>query len=431
MRTILKPSPLSCIAVAALVAAPLAASAQTTAYVPPKLLAAGTNTTPISGKGEVTVQVFVKKDGTFTVSKVIKSTNPADNDAALEVAKTGHYKPALREGKPVDAYYDYIVNFAGEAATTSAGPMGPILANIRAAKYDDAKAQLNTYLAAHPGDTQAYTLLGVANGFGGDAGAASMAFEKAGTIPDQYKTLAIQSYAKYASSLLDAKKFPEAITYATRAIDADPNNLQGYYVRGIAYSNSQNDAAAIADLAKARTIAIAAKSDDKTLATIGFNLAVTQYDAGQFGEGSTTAKDVVRLDPSRKDQLDKFAFASINNTAVSLANDGKVDDAVARLESGATAFPAQAGQFYAQAALILATAKKPAWNKVQMEADKVLAISPADGRGNFYRGIAAAQQQDVRSASTYLNKAKASTAYASDPALAKQVDAAIKAISDK
>ena len=287
---------------------------------------------------------------------------------------------------------------------------------------------MNGYLAAHPGDAQANTLLGVAGSFSGDNALAALSFDKAGTVPDQYKVLAIQSYGKYASSLLDAKKFPDAITYANKAIAADPNNLEGYYVRGVANSNSQNDAAGISDLQKARTIAMGAKADDKTMLQIDFYLAVAQIDAGQFGEAATTAKDVARLDPARQAQLDKYASATINNTAVALANEGKTDDAVARLESGA-AFPSASGPLTAQASKIMAIDKKPDWKKVGVEADKALAIDPANGLGNYVRAIAAARQDDSKTALVYLNKAKASPAYSTDPDLAKQVDAALKTLN--
>jgi tetratricopeptide (TPR) repeat protein len=227
----LKPSALSLIVVA--LAAPLVANAQTNAYVPPKLESPGANTTAPAGKGEVTVQVFVKKDGTFAVSKVLKSTNAADNAAALEIAKSSKYQPAIRAGKRIDAFYDYVLTFAGNGPSAAGtGTLATATASVRAAKYDDAKSQLNAYLQTHPGDTQAYTLLGVASAFGGDPAAASMAFEKAGTVSDQYKTLAIQSYAKYANVLLDQKKFADSVTYASHAIDGDPNDLQAYYVRG-------------------------------------------------------------------------------------------------------------------------------------------------------------------------------------------------------
>jgi TonB family protein len=415
----------------ALVAAPLAAQAQSAGdgYAPPKLLTPGTNSSASAGKGTVTVQVMVKADGSFKVGKVLKSTNPSNDAAALEIAKSSKYKPAYRQGKAVDAFYDYQLTFGGDVAATGGEGMKSALASIKAAKYDDAKTQLNAYLQTHPGDQQAYTLLGVANGFAGDAGAASMAFEKAGPIADQWKSVAIQAYAKYASTQLDQKKFTDVITYAGKALELDPNNLQSYYVRGIAYANTQNDAAAITDLNKAKTIAAANKADDKTMAAIAFNLAVTQFDAGQFGEAATSSKEAVRLDPSKSAQLDKYAFVTVNNAAVALANAGKTADAVARLENGAAQFPTAAGPLMSQAAYIMATEKSPNWKKVGDEADKALAIDPNDGRGNYIRGVSAAQQQDTKAALTYLNKAKASPTYTSDPAFAKQVDDVLKQLN--
>jgi TonB family protein len=429
-QTTVKQLPFRLLASAAIVATPLAASAQSTAYVPPKLSAPGSSTTAPGGKGSVIVQVFVKKDGTFKVVKVLKSSNPGDNAPALEMAKSAKYKPATRGGHTVDAYYDYAYTFAGDVAPVAgAGPMATALAAIRAGKYDDAKAQLNTYLQAHPADPQANTLLGVASYFSNDMATAAASFDKAGTVPDQYKTLAIQAYGKNASALLDAKKFPDAIAYAGKAIALDPQNLEGYYVRGIAESNSQNEAAAIADLQKAKAIAVTAKSDDKTLATIGFNLAVTQLDAGQFGEASTTIRDVERLDPTRRDALEKFAFASVNNAAVDLANQGKIADAVSRLESGGVAFPSDAGALTAQAAYIMATDKKPDWKKVGDEADKALAIDANSGLGNYVRGVAYAQQNDSKDALVSMNKAKASPQYGTDATLAKRIDDALKQLN--
>ena len=52
---------------------------------------------------------------------------------------------------------------------------------------------------------------------------------------------------------------------------------------------------------------------DKTVAMIDFNLAVSQLAAGQYGEGATTSKEAIRLDPSRQAQLDKFAVTVLKN----------------------------------------------------------------------------------------------------------------------
>jgi Flp pilus assembly protein TadD len=418
------------LACAALAALPAAANAQTA--VPdsgPKLAARGTNTTPPAGPGVVTVKVFVKKDGTFDVVDVLKTTNPGDNAAALEIAKSSTYKPAVRGGQRTSEYYDYALSFGGDTAAIGTGPTAVALNAIDDGKYDQAKTALAPYLSAHPDDALANTLLGVADDFAGDAAGAAAAFDKAGTVPDEYKNVALQAYTKNAGDRLDAKDFPGAIASANRAIAIDPQNLQSYYVRGIAYANVHDDASAIADLQKAYALAAAAKADDSTLATIDYNLAIAQFDAGQFGEAATSAAAVARYDKARRAQLDRFAAAAYNNSAVSLANAGKIPDAVSRLEAGASAFPAVGGTLIAEAAYIMATDKNPDWAKVRAEANKALALDPNNARADYVAGIASARLSDPKAALDYMNKAKAGPGYGSEAALARQIDDALKALN--
>jgi tetratricopeptide (TPR) repeat protein len=406
--------------------APLIAGAQTEpAHIAPKLLKRGTNTTAPAGAGDVMVQVFVRKDGTFKISKVIKSSNDGDNAAALEIAKTSKYRPATNGGEPVDEYYDFKISFAGDTAAIGSGPMATILAEVRAGKYDQAKADLATYLQANPNDPQAYTLLGVANAFGGDPAAASAAFAKAGTIPDQYQTLALQSYEKYANAALGDKKYSDAIDAANHAIGLNPQSLQAYYVRGQANMGTQNYTAAIADLQKAHAIAVTAKSDEQTMATLAFTLAVAQVDAGQFGEAAQTSKDLYRNDTARSAQIDKYAYAAVMNAAITLANAGQISSSVSRLESGAAAFPNDAPDLTAEAAYILASDKKPDWDKVKAEAQKALDLDPNSGKADFVLGVVASEKNDPKTALDYMNKAKASPAYQSDASLAKQINDAL------
>jgi tetratricopeptide (TPR) repeat protein len=408
---------------------PVAAHPPAGPHVAAKLLERGTNTTPAAGPGDVVVQVLVKKDGTFDVSRIIKSTNSGNNPAALEIAKSSKYGVATVGGKPVDEYYDFALNFGGGTAVLTApsasGPLTGALATIRAGNYDQAKTQLQTYLGAHPGDPQAEVLLGVADSFGGDPAGASAAFDKAGTVPDQYKALALQSYEKYANDALNDQKYSDAVTAAGHAIDLNPQDTGAYYTRGIAYSDLSNYSASIADLQKTVALASAAKTDMKTMLAIDFNLAVAQLNAGQFGEAATTARDVYRDDVDMSSKLDKFAFVSVTNAAIPLANGGNIPAAVSRLESGAAAFPHEAGALTGEAAYIMASDKKPDWDKIKAEADKALALDPTDGRANFVLGIQAAQKSDPKTALDYMNKAKASPEYGSDPGLAKQINDAL------
>jgi len=420
---------------AVLVAVPVVASAQTavTPHTKPKVVQRGTPTSIPAGPGNVLVQVLVKKDGSFQVIKVISSTNPSDNAAALEVAKSSKYKPGTLNGSPDDEYYDYQVAFAAttgsSGSTVPAGPLATADAAIHAGKYDDAKSQLQSYLSAHPGDVQASLLLGVADSFGGDAAGATAAFDKAGTIPDQYKALALQSYEKYAASALDSNNLNDTISASGHVIDLDPQNYGAYYFRGTAYSGQQNYTAAIADLQKALELATAAKADAKPLQAIEFNLAIAQLDAGQFGEAATSARDIYRDDTDLSSKLDKQAYVAVTNAAIPLANAGKIPDAVSRLESGAAAFPHNAASLTAEAAYIMATDKKPDWDKIKAEADKAITLDPNEGRANFVLGIQAAQKSDAKDALDYMHKAKASPDYSADSTLAKQIDAALNQLN--
>ena len=422
------------IASVALAALPLSAFAQTaSAYTPPKLVKAGESATPVPGPGIVDIQVFVKKDGTFTVSRIIKSTNAADNAAALEIAKTSKYKPAVRDGVAVDGYYDYTLALGGasviDQTTPATGPNAHAYDLIRQGKYADAATELQTYLQAHPGDVQASTLLGVADAFGGKDDDAAHAFDAVSAVPDQYRSLASQAYSKHAENALNAQKYDDAMAAATRVIALAPDSPQGYYVRGVANENQGHYEAAVPDLQKALDLSKSGKADDKSLANIGFSLAVAQLNSGAYDAAAATAKDVVRIDPTQQPKLQQFAYVAVSNDAIGKANAGKIPDAVATFEAGAATFPASAANFYSQAAYIMLASKSPDYKKVKAEADKALAADSGNGRALFVNAIVASQAGDQKTALADMNKAKTSPLYASDASFAKQVDDNLKKLT--
>ncbi len=422
--------PLRLLTAVVIAALPLAAVAQSApADSGPKLLSRGTNATPPAGTGAVTVKVFVKSDGSFTVVDVLKSTNPGDNAAALEIAKSSTYQPAVRNGRHTSEYYDYALAFGGDTSSIGTGPIATATAAINAGKYDAAKSALATALQANPADTQAEVLLGVADGYSGDAAGAAAAFDKAGPVPDQYKIVALQAYTKNAGDQLDAKNFAGAVTSATAAIALNPQNVQAYYVRGIAGANTHDDAHAIADLQTAYALATAGKIDPPTAAAIAFNLAIVQFDAGSYADAVASAKLVAQYDPARRAQLDPYAAAAYNNSAIDIAKSGRLADAVARLEAGAADFPAVAATLTAEAANLMATAKTPNWVQVRAEAVKALGFDANNGRAAYFAGVAASRQNDKKAALAYMNRAKASPAYRTDAPLAKLIDDALKALN--
>jgi Tfp pilus assembly protein PilF len=418
--------PFAMIAALAVGALPVRAAAQTAVfYVPPKLASRGTNTTPISGKGTVTIKVFVHANGKADVpSTVAKSTNHADDAAALEIAKNSTYKPASKDGKPADAFYTFVLSFTGGGAVSDASNETSNAALQKAAvlerngNYAGAKAQLANYLQTKPDDKEANLLLAVANAF------TDAAFDKAGSIPAKYKTLAGKTYSNAAVAALKANENDAAITFAGKAIDLTPS-AEPYNIRGSAeYAQKKYDPA-ISDLEKARDLATAEKADNHQLAIIETNLTAAYMGAGQTDKGLAAAKDVARLDPSITQTGDLIA-QYYNDKATALVKSGDRKGAADQLDAGAAAAPKYAVQLYGNAAMILANDGKPDWKVVKAEADKALAIDPNDARSNFVAGVALANDKNTKDALTYLTKAQASAKSGNDADLSKQIDAALK-----
>src|SRR5579872_5298792 len=153
-------------------------------YTPPKLVKQGTATTPLAGNGTVVIQVLVNPDSTFKVQKIVKSTNSADNQAAMEIAQTAQYAPATKSGKKVAAFYTYTLKFVinatqSSSATGGGGTLAKYTAEVHAGHYTEARTGLQSYLQAHPDDSQANALLGVSEFFLNNFPDSAAAFTKA------------------------------------------------------------------------------------------------------------------------------------------------------------------------------------------------------------------------------------------------------------
>jgi TonB family protein len=426
------PRLLAALALGALALAPLGAPAQTgTFYTPPKLLKQAEPTSPITGKGAVTVQVFVRKNGSVGGVKVQKSTNHGDDAAALEIAKNSTYKPGLRDAKPIDAFYTMALKFNGSSVVNDTGTSSDQLiqanALIRANKFADAKTTLQSYLTAHPGDKSGEALLGVADAYLNDPQGAAAAFDAAGTIPEQFKIVAAKAYADAAVDALKAKNNDQAIALADKAL-ALQQNVNTLYIQGTAYANAQKYPQAIADLEKAKAQATAGHADAATLNAIDASLATSYVFGGQTDKGLALARELKQRDPSNT-RVDDAMASYYNQQAVAAMQAGKKDEAVTDLEAAARAVPSRAVVLYTQAANVLASGTTPDWKRVKAEADKALAVDGNDARANYVAGIALANGGDGKSAIPYLQKAKANAG--SDASLNADIDAALKKLAPK
>lgn len=434
--------PLAALAFTALAAAALqlAAPAQTSVYyTPPKVVKQADPSVPVAGKGAVTVQVFVHKNGAIGAVKIQKSTNHGDDAAALEIAKNSTYKPGMRDGKAVDAFYTMDLKFLGSSVVNDTGSSVSqvVQANalIRANKFPEAKTALQSYLASHPGDKNAQALLGVADEYldPPDAQGAAAAFDAAGTIPDRFKVVAAKAYSDAAVDALKAKNNDLAIALSDKAL-ALQQNVNTLFIRGTAYGNAQKYPAAIADLEKAKAQATAGHADNATLNAIDASLATAYIFGGQADKGVALAKELKARDPSNT-RIDDTLAAYYNQQAVAAMQAGRRAEAVTDLENAARSVPSRAVVLYVQAANILAGAAKPDWKGVKAEADKALALDPNDARANLVAGIALANSidpktvnPDTKPAMAYLQKAKANSG-SSDASLNAEIDKAIAALT--
>jgi tetratricopeptide (TPR) repeat protein len=408
------------------------AAAQTgTFYTPPKLIKQGTATSAVASNGAVTVQVFIKKDGSVGAVKVQKSTNPADNAAALEIAKSSTYKPGERDAKPIDAYYTMALKFNGSSVVNDTGTTANQLmaanALVRAAKYAEAKAQIDEYLGSHAGDKDAEALLGVADSYLNDNAGSAAAFDAAGTIPDRFKLVAAKAYSDAAVDQLKAKNNDQAVALASKSL-ALQESVNSLYLRGTAYANAQKYPQAIGDLEKARSMAAAGKAEQSTLNAIDAGLATSYMFGGQADKGLALAKELKRRDPSNT-RIDDTLAAYYSRQASDAIKAGNRTLAVTSLENAAAAVPSRAGAMYVQAANVLSQGDKPDWKAVKAEADKALALDPNDARANFVAGIALANQGDAKNAIVLLQKAKA--AAGADTDLNTNIDTALKKLQTK
>lgn len=393
----------ACATLATVFALTCAAGAQTPVYrTPPKLIKQGTSTSAIPGAGTVVVQVYVNADGTFKVTRIIKSTNHEDDAAALEIARTSKYAPATDGRKKVAEFYDFTLKFtAGSASastgsgtassTATSGPLEEAVTDFRAGKYSESAA----------------------------------AFDKVSSVPAQYKLIAANAYAKAAEAAISSKDASTAVTDATKASQLSPGPAT-LNLLGTAQIQAGDGAGAIRSLEQARTLASSdSKIDSKQRATIDANLVAAYTDAGQVDKATALLQEIKQLDPSNtaagarvvayySTKGDEAQKAGDQSTAASLFD-----------KAGALGGP-YAATMYTKEAFALMQVSKPDWKAAKSAADKALALKPDDPTANLAEGVALANDGKKADAITYLQKADASAKAAGDTSVASKAEQFLK-----
>ena len=299
---------------------------------------------------------------------------------------------------------------------------------IKLSKFAQAKDLMTAYLSAHPADSAALNLLGVADEYLNNSQGAVAAFDQASKIQDRFKPVAAKAYADAAVEALKAKDSPLAVKLGNKAlaIRADVGTVNTLFIVGTAYANSQQFPAAIATLEKAKAKATAGHANAATRNAIDASLATAYIFGGRPTRGMAIAAALKRRDPGNT-RVDDTLAAYYNQQAVREMKAGHPDLAVATLEAAARTVHSRAIVLYEQAANVMSQGNAPDWLAVKREADKALAIDGNDARGNLIAGIALANGGNKSTAIKYLLRAKAN-APDSDAALQAEIASALKTL---
>ncbi|HTA39854.1 MAG TPA: tetratricopeptide repeat protein [Candidatus Acidoferrales bacterium] len=416
-------------------------------FSPAKLTHQGTTAVPIAGSGTVVVQVQVNADGSHKATKVIKSTNAADNDAAMDIAQNSTYRPAHKGTTPTPSFYDFTLKFNGKsvaqsgdldagdnsspAAKQAAGQIAQLLSQ---SKYAQAKTAAESALISSPSD-EIRELLGASEAQLGQFTDAAAAFDKVTTVTKQFHLIAGQSYANASVAVANSNP-AQALAYAQKAVALD-NSSNSMYALGNAQLANKQFTDAIATLKGVHAKAFAdSKTPTNAKVAIDSALLSAYMQTNDQANASATASEIKSLDPTSTLPARVLGNSFLQaGTAALTAKDYPA--AMKAFDSAAAqGDPEVAVTAYVQAAftLLKVNPDKPDFKQMQSYVDKALAIKPDSPEANFGEGIAltgesATSHDDAtnKKALAALQKADTLAKAAGNEALALQVEGFIKA----
>jgi tetratricopeptide (TPR) repeat protein len=414
------------------------------AFSPAKLIHQAQTSVPIAGNGTVVLQVEVSADGSHKVTHIIRSTNPADNAAAIDIAKNSTYRPQHRGKTPVTGFYDFTIVFHGKSVASNGsmivtGASASIDKLIHAGKYSQAKAAVQQALASKPNDPTLNQQLATVDYFLNDYPGAAAAFDKVSSIAKPFLQVAAQSYAM-AAVRLSPTDSTSAVNYAQKAVTLAPSGGT-YYILGSAQVQAGNAAAAIPNLQKARSLALADKKTDlKSKVNIDSALLQAYIKANDTAAAQPIETEITQLDPGNttvKRMIGNQYLAAGNDASKAGKHEDALNDFLTAAKQGDKDVAVTG---YASAALeenTLISAQRTAGvpndylTKMKPYADQALAINPNDALANYAYGVAMAgawivggkNKAEFKSeALTSLNKAKAEAQAQGNMSLAFNID---------
>jgi len=390
--------------VALATAAVASAAVYGTDYKPPKVSHLGKSSVPIAGSGTVIVKVLVKANGSFAVQNVIRSTNAADNPAALDIAKNSSYKVGVRGGKPTTAFYDFTLRFKGKSVSSPDEGSGATGGNV---------STINQLLRA-----QNYV-------------GAAAEFDKMGSVPARDVSAAAATYATAAVQLQHSNA-AQSLAYAQKAVSLSPSS-NSYFALGVAQLANNNNADAAASLRRAHDSGGGPRTT-KERAVLDTYLIQAYNATGDTADANTISAELQRISPNTSVSSTP-AVPAVFNQAATADSAGRLDDAVKLYEQAAQASPGIAVTAYARAALAIGRTDHPDYNRMKAEADKAVALNPNDAGANAAEGIAVTQLGIVnrddgqkKQGLATLNKADAEAKAASITGLVNLIENFIKSV---
>ena len=379
-------------------------------YTPPKLVSRAAGSLEPAGKGSVTVQVQLDVHGKVVGTRIIRTTNSGDNAAAIDIAQKSSYTAATRGGKAVRSIYDYVINFGQSVVSGAASQIDGML---HQSQWQQAKDAATAALAKTPNDRLVQSQLGVADAFLHDITNSAAAFDKAGTIPNQYSSVAAQVYALNVENIVATEPMT-ALLQAQKAVSLSPTDYSGYYALGLAQHANRQDSEALTTLQKAQSLANSASppTDSQTKMKIVEQQMVVYIAQGNSAGAQQAQSQLDALDPTHQ-MSKKITAYFYDQQGAALENKKDFKGAVAMFEKAASTDPEWAGPAeYTKAAILLANQSIPDYLGARAEADKALAIDQNFALADYVAGVALARNYEISqsqtendTADTYLTKA--------------------------
>ena len=281
--------------------------------------------------GTVFVKVLVEANGTAKQVMIAKSSGHKDlDDEVLRVAKASTYYPAVRDGKPTLAFYDFSYSFtlAGLAETAAAqsansqaltsnpknvsARMGLIEADINKREYAKAESTADQGVKLLPSDARLWSARGAA--YYSDASdndnnriSSSEATAKAKIAAESYEqalkldpksatqSVAAAAYALYGFHLWAGQSYADCLPYADKALALSPKNFQYLMLKADCQSGQGDYKSAIANYQSA--VSMDDKKNSQVTSRLYASLGLAQLNSGDESGGMQSMMQAEKIDP--------------------------------------------------------------------------------------------------------------------------------------